>query len=241
MCRNLFDLFHTEKQLTTQADKADGHAEKLIECEKDVKAVIKAVDKQSKLKAERQKEWAAIDKNVEDLEKQIKRIQHKDVFKFDSELKSRKLELDGIDRDLENAKKKLKNTQDMAEEDQRHYDELSRSLKEEEERLESRDIKLGAEQVTRYSALHQMAKVKNFKTQENIDTARLLHQSEERELAKEEGELSRLVSKRKAAITKSEDSKALKDKHEAKYQARPLFPVVYCTCLLTSAVVDVRK
>jgi hypothetical protein len=61
----LFDIFHVETKLKTCADEVDRLTGELQDKEKDVKAMNKAADKQAKVKAEKEKEFAVIDKQVD--------------------------------------------------------------------------------------------------------------------------------------------------------------------------------
>mmetsp|Transcript_10154 Transcript_10154/g.24576 ORF Transcript_10154/g.24576 Transcript_10154/m.24576 type:complete len:1249 (+) Transcript_10154:130-3876(+) len=215
----LFELFHVESELKTCADELDGHAESLVEKEKDVKAMSKAVEKQSKVKAEKEKEWAAVDKKVDELEKSIKKIQQKDILPLDSELKTRKAELERLAKDLETAKKQLKETKTTADQDQRHYEDIKAELDEQESEVKkSKDIQLGQEQVAKYNTLKQQAKAKTFKARKSVDELERQHNHEKRELDKSEEELRRLTDKQSMAASKSSDSASLKEKNVKKVE-----------------------
>jgi chromosome segregation ATPase len=215
-CRYLFELFHIEKQLQVCADEADGHAGRLTEAEKDCRAVTKVVDKQTKKKAEKQKEWAAADRRVEELEKNIKSIQQKNVFKLDSELRTRKSDVEKLSKDVETAQKSLKETKKIADEDQRNHDILAEELDSEKEKGKSKDIKLKDEQVSKYHTLKCTANSEAYKAKAAIDSARMERQNLERTLSKESGELQRLNNKKKLAENKLADSKALKEQQAKK-------------------------
>jgi chromosome segregation ATPase len=230
-CRYLFELFHIEKQLQVCADEADGHAGRLTEAEKDCRAVTKVVDKQTKMKAEKQKEWAAADRRVEELEKNIKSIQQKNVFKLDSELRSRKSDLEKLSKDIETAQKSVKETKKAADEDQRNHDALAEELEAEREKGIHKDIKLKGEQVSKYLKLKQAAKAAAFTASQELDSAHMERQNLERALTTESNELDRLINKKKLAENKLTDCKAMKEQQAKKAEVIVLRMLLH-TCKL---------
>mmetsp|Transcript_19641 Transcript_19641/g.49221 ORF Transcript_19641/g.49221 Transcript_19641/m.49221 type:complete len:1245 (-) Transcript_19641:123-3857(-) len=215
----LFEMFHVENSLKAKADLLDEHAGVLVEKEKDVKAVNKAVEKQSKVKAEKEKEWAAVDKKVDELEKSIKKIQQKEMLPLDSELKSRKSELERLAKDLETAQKQLKETKNTADQDQKKYDDIKSMLDEEEAEVKkSKDIQLGQQQVQEYNILKQKAKAKTYQARTSVDEHERQYNKEKRDLDKQEEELRRMTDKQSIAASKVTDSGALKDKKAKKVE-----------------------
>lgn len=64
MLSYLFDIYHVESKLKKCADEVDRLTVEMKDKEKDVKAVNKAAEKQAKVKAEKEKEFAGVDKQV---------------------------------------------------------------------------------------------------------------------------------------------------------------------------------
>mmetsp|Transcript_66287 Transcript_66287/g.138163 ORF Transcript_66287/g.138163 Transcript_66287/m.138163 type:complete len:1268 (-) Transcript_66287:281-4084(-) len=217
--RYLFDLFQIEKKLASCAQETEKHAAKLEDCNANCKAVGKAADKKAKAKAEKQKSWASFDQRVEQCEKTIKSIQHKDILKFETEISSRKKDLASLAESVSANQEKLKETDKKVASDKKVLETLDAELKNETDKAKSNEIQLGGQQLSRYNTLKQSARAKTHKAKEALEKTERANDENLREIQKMEGDLERLRQRKETLESKVKDDGSLKEKHNKDFQS----------------------
>ena len=153
----LFEAFHLERQMEAHAKATEGHASKMQELEKACTVLNKRMLVEGKKKAEKQKEWASHDSNVEDMEKKIRSIQRSKIIKLQTANKSSAADLKQAENMEKEAAEKIKEVSKTLKSDEKLLGQHEADLKKEEADNVGKDIKLQDSQVSEYNRLKQQA------------------------------------------------------------------------------------
>eukprot|EP00960_Hanusia_phi_P002000 57676-Hanusia_phi.AAC.4 len=207
-----------DKQIESHASEAENFGGKLEESSKNCKAVSNAADKKAKQKAEKQKDWSAIDKKVEDLEKKIKNIQRQDLLKLSTEISSRKADINKNTEELKNSKDKLQEMTQKLKSEEKERNDLEAALKEVESRSKKKGIDLVGEQVSEYNQLKSKAFQMSHTAKAALEKTERADQEDRRELERLELEVKRCQQRIESLTSKMKDDSAVKSKNVSKLQ-----------------------
>ena len=167
--KTLFDAYHLERKIETHAGKVEEFEETRKGLDKECGVLEKQMKIKGREKAQKQKEWATHDQSAQDIEKQIKKIQRNDSMKVQTAIKSAKADLEQSKAEGAKAADKKNEVSRTLKADEERLGEHEKDLKAEEWANVCKDIQLQGGQLSQYNRLKLTADAATQKAQEAYD------------------------------------------------------------------------
>ena len=178
----LFEAFHLEKKMESNAVQAEDDAKRLKELEHECTVLNKKVTLKTKEKAEKLKDWTAHDDKVNTIKKKIREIQNKRIIKAETSIKSHTMEEKEEEKKVKDKSDKKKEVEKTLVADRRTLEVHEKDLKAAEAANKQKDIQLQGQQQSEYNRLKQQALAETKKAQREFDKTDSAQQKDQNDL-----------------------------------------------------------